>query len=76
MKIFDYEKLINRIDSKLKKGTFMFKYKEYREEKNIFTGTRYIGHWKETQAVKRNDHMVIDNKGVWHSLIKDELQFS
>lgn len=76
MEIVDYEKLINRIDSKLKKGTFMFKYKEYKKEKNIFTGTRYIGYWKETQAVKRNEQMLIDNSGVCHSLIKDELQFT
>jgi hypothetical protein len=73
MKTTDYEKLIERIDNKLKQGSFKFKHKEYIEENNVFTGKSYKQVWKESIAVERKEQMIIDDKGVSYSILKDEV---
>jgi hypothetical protein len=70
-----YDKLVARIDKKLKNGsTFKFYYKTARTENNVFTGMKYIYFWQEAIAVERNEQFIIDNKGMYHSIISAELK--
>ena len=71
MNIKKYNSLLKKIDTKLKKGGFFVKIKEYTETNNVFSGRKITESFKKVKIINRKDQFLIDNQGCFHSILKD-----